>query len=83
MRDLDPQKIDVLKMDIEGAEYEVLDEILDRGLAVQQILVELHHRFPEMGIDRTRRAIRSVSAAGYRIFFASESGEEYSFIRSS
>jgi FkbM family methyltransferase len=82
MRDLNHQRIDVLKMDIEGAEYEVLDEILNRGLAVQQILVEFHHRFPEVGIDRTRRAVNALNAAGYRIFFASQSGEEYSFIRS-
>jgi FkbM family methyltransferase len=82
MRDLDHKRIDVLKMDIEGAEYEVLDEIADRHLEVQQLLVEFHHRFPEVGIDRTRRAIHALNAAGYRIFFASESGEEYSFILS-
>jgi len=83
MRDLDHGTIDLLKMDIEGAEYDVLDEIVERGLSVQQILVEFHHRFPEVGIERTRRAVKALHAAGYRIFFASESGEEYSFIRSS
>ena len=80
MHDLHHKRIDVLKMDIEGAEYEVLDEILDSGLTVRQILVEFHHRFPGVGIDRTRRAVNDLNAAGYRIFFASESGEEYSFI---
>lgn len=83
MRDLDHTRIDVLKMDIEGAEYDVLDEVVNGGIAVQQILVEFHHRFPEIGIDRTRRAVTTLNAAGYRIFFASDSGEEYSFIRSS
>ncbi|HUL74551.1 MAG TPA: FkbM family methyltransferase [Vicinamibacterales bacterium] len=81
MRELRHESIDVLKMDIEGAEYEVLDEILDRGLAVRQILVEFHHRFPAVGIDRTRQAVRALNEAGYKIFFAAESGEEYSFIR--
>lgn len=80
MRDLGHESIDVLKMDIEGAEYEVLDDLLHSGLAVQQILVEFHHRFPGVGIARTRRAVSDLNAAGYRIFFASESGEEYSFI---
>ncbi len=58
----------------------MLDELLERGLAVRQILVEFHHRFPEVGLDRTRRAVSALNAAGYRIFFASDSGEEYSFI---
>ncbi len=80
LRDLDHNRIDVLKMDIEGAEYEVLDDILDSGLAVRQILVEFHHRFSGVGIESTRRAVNRLNAAGYRIFYASETGEEYSFI---
>jgi FkbM family methyltransferase len=80
MRDLGHRMIDVLKMDIEGAEYEVIDEILERRLPVRQILVEFHHRFHGLGVDRTRRAIQGLNAAGYRIFFTSASGEEYGFI---
>ena len=83
MRDLDHQRIDVLKMDIEGAEYDVLDEILERGLPIRQILVEFHHRFPGVGVERTRRAVHALNSAGYRIVFAAESGEEYSFLRPS
>lgn len=81
LRELGHDRIDVLKMDIEGAEYEVLDDVLGHRLRVRQILVEFHHRFPEVGLDRTRRAVAALNAAGYRIFFSSESGEEYSFIR--
>lgn len=80
MRDLGHTSIDVLKMDIEGAEYEVLDDLLDERLPVRQILVEFHHRFPGVGVERTKRAVANLNAAGYRIFAASESGEEYSFI---
>jgi hypothetical protein len=81
MRDLGHRSIDVLKMDIEGAEYEVIDDILGSRLQIEQILVEFHHRLPGVGIDRTRRAVRNLNEAGYRIFFASDTGEEYSFIR--
>ena len=80
MRELGHEGIDVLKMDIEGAEYDVLDEIVERRLPVRQILVEFHHRYHGIGVDRTRRAVERLNAAGYRIFFASDSGEEYSFI---
>lgn len=80
MRDLGHDRVDVLKMDIEGAEYEVLDDLLDQQLPVRQILVEFHHRFPGVGVEPTRRAVARLNAAGYRIFAASDSGEEYSFI---
>jgi FkbM family methyltransferase len=83
MHDLDHSTIDVLKMDIEGAEYDVLDEILDGHLPVRQILVEFHHRFRGIDVDRTRRTVQRLNAAGYRIFAASISGEEYSFILAS
>jgi FkbM family methyltransferase len=82
MRDLGHEAIDVLKMDIEGAEYDVLDDILSSGVAVNQLLIEFHHRFPQVGIEPTRRAIETLNAAGYRIFFSSDSGEEYGFILS-
>ncbi len=82
MRELGHTHIDLLKMDIEGAEYDVLDDVLASGLSIQQILVEFHHRLPGIGAERTRRAVRALNAAGYRIFHSSESGEEVSFIRS-
>lgn len=81
MRQLGHARIDVLKMDVEGAEYDVVDDILANGPPVAQLLIEFHHRFAGVGIERTRRAVTALNAAGYRIFFASASGEEYGFIR--
>jgi len=42
MQLLKHDRLDLLKMDIEGAEYGVLKEILRESLAVKQIAVELH-----------------------------------------
>jgi FkbM family methyltransferase len=75
------ESIDLLKMDIEGAEYEVIDDLLSSGVAVDQLLIEFHHRWPEVGIDKTRKAIRQLHDAGYRIFTSSASGEEYGFLK--
>jgi FkbM family methyltransferase len=72
--------IDVLKMDVEGAEYAVLRDVLSSGVRVRQLLVEFHHRWPEIGLDQTRDAIRELNRAGYRIFDISPNGEEYSFL---
>ena len=73
-------RIDLLKMDIEGAEYSVLDDLLSSSISVHQLLVEFHHRWPEIGIARTQKALRDLHAAGYRQFGVSSSGEEFSFL---
>lgn len=45
MSDLHHQQIDLLKLDIEGSEYRVLDEILESQIPIHQIVVEFHDRF--------------------------------------
>jgi len=55
--------------------------MLARRIPVKQLLVEFHHRWPQIGIEKTKRAIQALNAAGYRIFSVSPSGEEYSFQR--
>lgn len=72
--------IDLLKMDIEGAEYDVLDDIFQSGITIDQILVEFHHRFKTISPRRTKDTITNLNKLGYRIFFVSLKGREYSFI---
>ncbi|HKW61705.1 MAG TPA: FkbM family methyltransferase [Candidatus Acidoferrum sp.] len=81
MHDLGHKRIDLLKMDIEGAEYAVLKDLLASRIAVNQLLVEFHHRWQEIGVEKTRQAIRDLNFAGYRIFDVSPNGEEYGFLR--
>jgi len=78
---LEHERIDLLKMDIEGAEYEVLDGLLDSPVLPTQLLVEFHHRFVANGINRTYDIIDRLKGAGYRIFAISEIGREVSFLR--
>jgi FkbM family methyltransferase len=79
MEELGHSRIDVLKMDIEGAEYEVIENILNEGIEIQQLLVEFHHRFRNVGIKSTRNAVKALKKAGFKIFHVSPSGEELSF----
>lgn len=81
MADLGHQHLDILKLDIEGAEYEVMDEILQAGVLVDQVLLEFHHQFRTIPVGRTLSTIRSMNDHGYRTFHVAPNGRELSFIR--
>lgn len=81
MAELGHTHIDLLKLDIEGAEYEVIPDILRAGVDVRQLLVEFHHRFPEFGPEETQRTLRLLGEHGFRVFSVSDSGEEFSLCR--
>ncbi len=78
---LNHSKIDLLKMDIEGKEYDVLNDILASGDLCSQIAVEFHHRFINSGANKTKDIIKKLNGKGYKIFYVSDNGEEYSFIK--
>ena len=71
---------DVLKMDIEGFEYAVIDDILAGPQRPHQWLIEFHHRMYGIANDRTEAAVEKLRQAGYQIFYVSESGHEYGFV---
>lgn len=79
-KELGHDAIDILKMDIEGAEYSAIDDMKNSGLRPKQVLVEFHHRFSGVGVDRTKHAVRTLREMGYALFSISESGEEFSFL---
>ena len=73
---------DVLKLDIEGAEYEVLPDLAARGLLTRcrQVLVEFHHRVTHHTQEETDRVVAAVVAAGFGLVHVE--GRNYSFRRS-
>jgi FkbM family methyltransferase len=74
------KQIDVLKMDIEGAEYNVIDSVLESSVPINQILIEFHDRLFNDGKTKTISVIKKIKNHGYEIFGVSESFEEVSFI---
>jgi FkbM family methyltransferase len=84
MLELGHDHIDFLKMDIEGAEYAVIENLVREKVDIRQLLVEFHHhdRHTEgMSAGRTREAVKRLNQAGFKIFHVTPRGEEYSFIK--
>lgn len=73
--------IDILKMDIEGAEYGVISDLKKSAIGINQLLVEFHHRFDSVSYKDTKNASSILKDLGFRIFSVSASGLEVSFIR--
>lgn len=80
MAELGHQRIDLLKMDIEGSEYAVIEKF-PTGVDVRQILVEFHPNLLEDGTSRTRQAIHTLNRHGYQIFHVAPGRWEYAFIK--
>lgn len=78
-----PKELKILKMDIEGAEVEVISQMLSEGIKPHQILVEYDELgFPtKKGIERVRGSIDMLYAAGYELAWAS-GVSDFLFVRS-
>ncbi|MCL2074741.1 MAG: FkbM family methyltransferase [Marinilabiliaceae bacterium] len=81
IKDLGHTQIDLIKMDIEGTEYDVIDDILGLDYHVPQIAIELHHRFKNIGIAKSKDLLRKMKNAGYKIAAISDTHEEYTFVK--
>jgi FkbM family methyltransferase len=81
LAELGHHHVDVLKMDVEGMEYPVIEDLCRSGVSVGQLLLEFHHQLKGVSLRRTERAIRRLNQAGYRVFHVSRSGREFSLVR--
>lgn len=75
--------VDVLKLDIEGAEYAVFAQALSKGWldGVSQVLVEFHHFLPGLTVSQTKQCIADLQKAGFRIDWIGRTNHEYLFTR--
>lgn len=83
MAELEHNRVDLLKMDVEGAEYSVLKNLMASSLRPALLLVEFHHRFKSIGAKATRSAVERLRTNGYRLYSVSPTGEELCFIHQS
>ena len=77
--ELNHKEVDLLKMDIEGAEYEVIEALPKNRVAINQILIEFHHMYKGVPISKTVDAISTLSNLGFELFNISPRTYEFSF----
>jgi len=75
------RRIDVLKVDIEGAEYAVIEEIVREKIPVTQLLVEFHHRLYSVGTGKTRTTIAQLEKYGMKISYVCPRKEVFTFVQ--
>jgi len=83
MLELGHDHIDVLKMDIEGAEYDVIHGLVNSNISIGQILIEFHDRLFHGDLSMSIESVKLLRSAGYRIFAVSDTFEEVSFVHCS
>ena len=83
MKELGHSRIDLLKMDVEGAEYGVIIDAVQSAIRPEQLLVEFHHKFPNVGIAKTEEAVSELRKMGYKLFSVSRTGDEFCFCHES
>ncbi|MGY1797731.1 MULTISPECIES: FkbM family methyltransferase [unclassified Blastococcus] len=76
--DLGDANIDILKMDIEGAEYRVIDSLLTRGPLPEVLCIEFDQPQPLRGLLRT---VRRLTRKDYSLLHID--GWNYTFVRAS
>lgn len=80
MRERGDKSIDLLKMDIEGFEYDVIRDICSETIKIQQLCVEFHHWLGQSAARKdTLSAIWSLVKNGYRLVHVN--GWDHTFIR--
>ena len=78
------QQVDIVKWDVEGIEFDVLDVLFDDtqngfGIPARLFLVEWHGRFSKESMFRQQRAREKLEAAGFVTVHTSAENEEVFF----
>lgn len=80
MREFGHEKIDILKMDIKGPEFEIITQLLENGIEITQLIVEFTPEIYVDGRSRVMGAIYSLRKSGFAVFAVSDDGRNISLI---
>jgi FkbM family methyltransferase len=83
MDELSHQRLDLLKLDIEGAEYKVIESIIEDNINIKVICVEYDECFNPLDNkykDRIRASVKSLIKNSYSMVYAQGNGN-YTFVK--
>jgi len=72
MEELDLERVDFLKMDIEGSEFSAVDNILKDRISIEEMLIDVHHFLMADGENSLRGMLTGLTRSGFRIYEAQE-----------
>ncbi|MFN3259441.1 MAG: FkbM family methyltransferase [Pikeienuella sp.] len=86
MKKMSHRVIDLFKIDIEGAEYAVLDDMISCGILPNQIALEWHYSYigagdRVRGRDITKSYVDKLIGFGYKVIYSTRSDTEMTFAR--
>ena len=81
VQELGHSRLDILKVDVEGSEYSILEDVCLKRIHASQIAVEFHHRFEEVGLLATVRAHQMLLRHGYQLVHISDWAEEFLYVK--
>lgn len=83
LRTIGADHVDLLKVDIEGAEYDLIDspEFRECAPRIGLLCIEFHHRWRSYGPGATLKAVKTLRSLGFRCVWRSRSSnEEFTFL---
>ena len=81
MRALGHRRLDMVRLDVPGAEADVIRDLVGMDVDVQQILVAFHEEWTREARDRVEAAVAALGGHGYRIFHTSPARRQFSLLR--
>lgn len=81
MRALGHRRLDMLRLDVPGAEAHVIRDLVGMDVDVQQILIAFHEERTGEARERIEAALGALGEHGYRIFHISPDRREFSLLR--
>jgi FkbM family methyltransferase len=69
VRRIGTERVDILKLDLEGAEYSLLKSVTGKELEpFNQIFIEFHHHCTDYTRKDTRKMVKRITGNGFRVF---------------
>jgi FkbM family methyltransferase len=78
MRENHHSRLDLLKLDIEGAEYQVIDSILQDGIEIKILCIEFHQIDADASSHLLRTAVQKLVRSGFNL--VAVDNQNYTFI---